>query len=340
MKKVLYLFSLILCLAACSNDDDNNTSSNEISPSQLYGEWLLYDEMYGQYFTEVQIDKSYSYKSVVYAVQNGKTQISDTQSGYWALFVNTKSIRINALSEATGIQETLDFELVEIDNYKHVLRDKNLNSRDTYYKVASSYNVTVGENIALNMSDMNFNAVKYSSINTRVATVTNTGLVKATGYGVTFIVVEDNKNNKIAIKVEVSSRVSIHASEVNGSIDNIYKVYGSKPDQKMDLGNGTIAIAYRNISVEPTAIGIEVYYNSTSKIVTRILVIYKSKESYTRDCSYLEDNYYKIPSGSYNLFCDREDFYLSTINIMPFENDGIYYISYGSTQQYLNNGHY
>lgn len=39
-------------------------------------------------------------------------------------------------------------------------------------------------------------------------------------------------------------------------------------------------------------------------------------------------------------FSYKEEFLLSTIHILPFENNGSYYIHYGSTQQLLNYGHY
>lgn len=336
MKKILYLLSLVICFAACDKDDD--TQNSEASTENMYGEWLLYDGIGGQSFMEVQIDNSSSYKSIAYTTQNGQTQISDIQSGYWGFFAETKSLRISALSETTGMQKTLDFELVEADEYKLVLRDKNLNSRDTYCRIIDSYNTTAGKEIVLDLSNKKFNATTYNSINTDAATIDSYGKITAVGYGTTFIIAEDSQGNKVAIKVEVDSRARIHASEINKSIDNIYEVYG-QPDAEQDQDNGSYIILYRNPSIEPTASGIQFNYNKTSREVTRVLVLYKSEEMCIDDIHYLENNFYYVDFGDY-YFCDTEEFLLSTIHILPFESNGSYYIHYGSTQQLLNYGHY
>lgn len=337
MKRILYLLFAVICLTACENDDDEN-SNNAVSVQKLCGEWFCYDEETGLFAMDMKLDKSLSYSCITYVNPTTDTKVQDKQSGEWMVVTSTNSIRVSALSEFTGVQKTLDFAFVKADDYKLVLRNKSNNGNDVYYKVVNTYNAITGENITVDLSEIGFKAIEYMSVNSNIATVNNLGIITAKGIGTTFVIVKDGKGNKVAIKVEATSCVKIHASEINSSIETIYKTYG-QPDVEQAQNNGSTAILYKNQSIDKSASRIQFNYNSTSRKVTRVLVLYQSRQAYLKDTEYMPSVFHTVEFGN-NYFCDTDDFISSTFHILPFEKDGSCYVSYGSTSQFVLYGHY
>lgn len=337
MKRILYLLFAVICLTACENDDDEN-SNNAGSVQNVSGEWFCYDEETGLFAMDMNLTENLSYSCITYVNPTTEMKVQDKQSGTWGFFTNTNSIRVSALSEITGMKEMLDFAFVKADDYKLVLRNKSNNGNDVYYKVVNTYNAIVGEDITTDLSQIGFEAIEYMSINSNIATVDNHGIINTKGIGTTFIIAKDSKSNKVTIKLEVISYVEIHASEINSDIETIYKTYG-QPDIEQVQDNGSTAILYKNQSIDKSASKIQFNYNSTSHKVTRVLVLYQSREAYLKDTEYLPSVFHTVEFGNY-YFCDTDDFYSSTFHILPFEQGGSYYASYGSTSQMILYGHY
>lgn len=335
MKRILYLLFAVICLTACENDDDEN---NNGSVENVCGEWFCYDEETGLFAMDMNLTENLSYSCVTYINPTTDMKMQDKQSGGWMFVTSTNSIRVSALSEITGMQETFDFAFVKSDDYKLVLRNKSNNGNDVYYKVVNTYDAIAGEEITADLSKISFGATEYLSVNSNIATVDNNGVITAKGVGTTFIIAKDSKDNKVAIKIEVASYVERHASEINSSIETIYNTYG-QPDVEQVQDNGSTAILYKNQSIDKSASRIQFNYNSTSRKVTRVLVLYQSREAYLKDAEYMLSSFHTVEFGDY-YFCDTDDFFSSTFHILPFESNGSYYASYGSTSQFILYGHY
>lgn len=286
---------------------------------------------------EMNLSKTLSYSCITYVNPTTDMEVYDKQTGPYGFITSTNSFRVNALSEKTGIQETLDFAIIKSDDYTLVLKNKTYNNNEVYYKIVNTCSTSIGDSVTVDLSNINFRAVEYVSVTPGIVEVDNHGVAAIVGAGTTFIIAKDNKGNKVAMKFEVESNVVKHAAEIDNSINNIYKKYGM-PDLEQDQGNGSTIIVYKHPAFEKTAYGLQIHYNNENRNVTRVLVRYLSEKDYLKDVEYMSSIYHYVEFGNY-YYCDTDDFITSTFHIFPFEKDG-YYISYGSTYQIFTYKHY
>lgn len=335
MKKIFCLLLSVICLTACIDDDypennNENGGSVVISNDLIRGDWLCYDEEYGQSAIELDFKESVLWLTTYVADPTNGIVISDSTA--YMYYIDAKK---NFIKNQIGYR-TLHLTLIDADSYKLILKWGY--KKDTYYKIVGTYYVEKGETVTVDLSNINFKAIEYFSISPNIATVDESGTIAIKQTGTTFVIAKDSKSNKVVIKLEVVSYVETHASEINRDIETIYKTYG-QPDIEQVQDNGSTAILYKNQSIDKSASKIQFNYNSTSRKVTRVLVLYQSRETYLKDAEYMPSVFHTVEFGDY-YFCDTDDFYSSTFHILPFEQGGSCYASYGSTSQLILYGHY
>ena len=338
MKKILYMLLVALCFTACDSDDDY---TKEGFTSDVFdGEWLLCDENDPQTAMEISfMAKGYSYKSSTYINIASVPVLYDKANGFYSYLKSTNSLRILALSENSGMQRTYDFSVKSVSPYSMLLVNKSFNSYDVYSKIVKS--VTIGIGAAIDnsyLSECGFSATEFVSINPNVASVDESGNITTNGSGTTYVLAKSG-DDKIAVKVTVESMVTTYANLVyNATYSDIMTMYG-EPDVTGSASETSVGLVYNNPSFDSTLKGIEIDIDLETEKVTRVLTIYKSESLYKSSVDFIQNNFYEVDFGG-TYYCDADDFMYSIVHIKPFEKNGSFYISYGSTYFILQNQHY
>lgn len=327
-----------LCFTACDSDD---YYTQEVFTSDVFdGEWLLCDENDPQSATEVSfIAKGYSYKSTTYVDVANVPELYDKVNGYYSYIKSTNSLRIMALSEITGWQSTYDFTVKSVTPYSMLLVNKSFNSYDVYSKIVKT--VTLGIGTVMDnsyLSECGFSATEFVSINSEVASVDESGVITANGSGTTYVLAKSGET-KIAVKVIVESMVTKYADLVyDATYSQITDMFG-EPDKTGAASETSIALVYNNPSFDTTIKAIEFDIDIETEQVTRILTLFKSESAQNSAVSVIQRNYSEVDFGNL-YYCDADDFLLSRVHILPFEKNGSFYITYGSTYFLFKNMHY
>lgn len=337
MKKILYFLLIALCCISCDTDDDFIKQS--FTWNDLDGEWLCYDEENGSSAIEMSfLSKGMSYKATAYTDIQNTMNVYDSQYGYYAFLKTTNSLRINVASQTTGRQYTVDYELVDANRYALKLRSKKLNCIDTYYKLVDTKEITFGEAFSMDFSkEADFNPTTFETVNQNIATVDASGMITACGIGTTYVIAKDS-DKRLVTKIVVKSYVLDHAAEISESIDDVIDKYG-EPQVTGSASATSDAILYKQPAWNPSVMAMQYNYDKTTRMVTRLLVQYQSKEAFENDAKWIAKNFNQVEFGII-YYCDTDDFFTSKIHILPFEKNGIYYVSYGNTAYYFTNGHY
>lgn len=338
MKNILYMLLVALCFTACDSDDDY--TKEVFSADSFDGEWLLCDESDPQSVTEIKFTpKGYSYQSNTYVNMGGNPVLYDTYYGFYSYIRSTNSMRINARSEFSGDLHTYDFEVKSIGKYSMLLVNKSFNSYDVYSKIVKS--VTIGIGAAIDnsyLSECGFSATEFVSINPNVASVDESGNITTNGSGTTYVLAKSG-DDKIAVKVTVESMVTTYANLVyNATYSDIMTMYG-EPDATGNASETSVGLVYNNPSFDSTLKGIEIDIDLETEKVTRVLTLYKSESLYKSSVDFILNNFFEVDFGG-TYYCDADDFMYSIVHIKPFEKNGSFYISYGSTYFILQNQHY
>lgn len=338
MKKIIYMLLMAVCFTACSDDDD---MTRETFTSDVFdGEWLLFDEDEPLSASEISFAaKGYSYKCTTYTDLDGIPTVDNKYYGSYSYIKKTNSLRVSALSEISGWLRTYDFEVKSVNNNSMLLVNKSFNSYDTYYRIvkkATLYADDVTGNSYL--SDAGFYADEYVSLNDRIATVDGSGNITATGYGTTFVIAKSGEE-KIAVKVTVESMAETYSNLIyNSTYEDIIAMFG-EPDKIATASETSAAILYDNPTFDHGLKKMQINIDLQTERVTRILTLYSSTTAYNSDAAFVANNFYEVDYGG-TYYCDTEEFLKSRVHILPFEQNGSYYINYGSTYHILVNGSY
>lgn len=338
MKKILYMLFAATCIIACDSNDDY---TQEVFTSDAFdGEWLLCDENDPKSATEVTfISRGFSYRSSTYVNLNKKPELYEKYNGHFVYIKATNSIRLSALAEISSKQCIYDFKVESVKPFTMVLINKEFNSYDEYYRIIKKINIKYG-NIIDNsyLTECGFSADEFVSVNSNIASVDANGNITPTGTGSTYIVAKSNEQ-KIAVKVTVESMATTYSELVyNACLSDIINMFG-EPNYTGNASDTSIGLVYENPSSDMTLKTIQFYIDLETEKVTRVLSIYDNEDRYNSDVSFIKQKFFAVEFGNI-YYCDAEDFSETRVHIYPFEKDGNYYISYGSTYFFLTNWHY
>lgn len=339
----IFLFSLMaLLFAACGSDDDEpKIDVPNFTAEDLCAEWYSMDES-GLSATNLIMTESSSLQRVIYANPKTDNSVLDEADGVWFLYPENSVIRLQVNSKTTGNIETEDYKVLSLGKYEMTLRSVELGLVQNFHKVLGSVSSKMGTEV--NLSELDFfegiNAKSFVSYNTEIAQVSNNGTISFVSFGETCIEVATEEG---AFVVKVSSAslsfVDTHVSEIGQNFNDVVARYG-EPSKVSDLGNGIIGNLFNAPSVEPNLAQIQINYDKETLEVTRILARYNTQEGWREDYDYISKTYIlsDFSDDVDEYYCDAENFMMSKFFILPFEQDGKYYVNYGYTGYYVNNG--
>ena len=338
MKKVLYILLAAFCITACDSDDEY--TKEVFKANDFDGEWLLCDESNPQSAMEVTfIAKGYSYRSTTYVDLSSVPTLYEKHNGFYGYIRQTNSLRISALAENSTIQQSYDLEVKSVSPYTMLLINKEYNSYDMYYRMVNKVEIGMGKTIDNSyLNESGFSANEYVSVNPNIASVDRSGNILAKSPGFTYIIAKSGEE-KVAIKVTVTSMVEKYAALIyDGTLQDITDLFG-EPDRTGSVSETSVGLLYNSPSFDANLKGVQFNIDLETKRVTRILALYNSETEFLSDVSVVVEGYFAVEFGNI-YYCDAEDFFETRVHIYPFENDGNYYISYGSTFFLLTNWHY
>ena len=337
----LFFFSLIsLLFVACGSDDDEPKNDvPEFSKEDFCAEWYSMDES-GLSATSFTLTKSYSLQRVIYANPKTDNSVLDEASGTWFFYPENSVLSLSVLSKTEGILNSEDYKVLSLGKYEMTLRSVELGLVQNFHKVLGSISSTVGTEV--NLSELDFfegiNAKSFVSYNTEIVQVSKDGTVSVVGSGETYIEVA-TEDGAFVVKVLSVNNVEIHVSEIGQNFNDVVARYG-EPSKVVDLENGIIANLFKDLSFEPNLTQIQINYDKETFEVTRILALYNTQEGWREDYDYISKTYIlsDFSDDVDEYYCDTERFMMSKFFILPFEQDGKYFVNYGNTGYFLING--
>lgn len=342
MKKfnILFLLSCMLVFLGCSGSgDDNNdpTPSNpKIDNGFFQGQW--YCEKNSRFYN---FGYSTTLEGYLYEDMKGLTGVNDYFAGSWVLFPENSILRTNVTYTVALTSGSEDYSITSIDDYTMVLRSMELNVDYTYHKVVETYNGKIGDQFDIDYTSKNpaFSSSTFSSINSAVAQVDNSGHVKLVGSGDTFIFITSTAGS-VWVKVRVGSRVDFYTNELmNNTIDQILEKYGT-PDGSVNQ-DGQTSYAYMitklisngNVGhiVDARLSYIDYIYDATTREIIEMRTVYFDEACCQADWKYItEHNYQLSAENSYgpDPFAGNCNYYYINRGPVDLRGNVYYYISY------------
>lgn len=284
MKKItLLLFVTSILFISCGKSDSDNTEvNNKIELSMFYGEWFSVTNSTYYNFVNSKME------GIIYQNMNTMPSIYDYISGGWTFYKENSILRILVNYNNKMESQTEDYKVISIDDYSMTMQYIEYSKEIVLNKIIASKTMSIGEKYDINYNNSNFESPIYSSLNTSIATVDNTGQVTATGTGITFISIKSQVGT-VFVKIEVDSRVDTFTEELFSNIDKILETHG-QPDNTADTESGTKVVVYMK-SVADSSLGYVHYrYDDETREITQILTVYTNESSYKNDESYIKDN--------------------------------------------------
>lgn len=284
MKKItLLLFVTSILFISCGKSDSDNTEvNNKIELSMFYGEWFSVSNSTYYNFVNTKME------GIIYQNMNTMPSIYDYISGGWTFYKENSILRILVNYNNKMESQTEDYKVISIDDYSMTMQYIEYSKEIVLNKIIASKTMSIGEKYDINNNNSNFESPIYSSLNTSIATVDNTGQVTATGTGITFISIKSQVGT-VFVKIEVDSRVDTFTEELFSNIDKILETHG-QPDNTADTESGTKVVVYMK-SVADSSLGYVHYrYDDETREITQILTVYTNESSYKNDESYIKDN--------------------------------------------------
>ena len=336
MKQFIYLMFVAMAFVACSDDDYVKPT---FTSSSIDGDWLMYDESGASAMEMSLTSKGFSYAATTYINLRQGQEVYDNLYGYYAFITSNQSLRIQINSERNEMINTNDFSVQNVDDFTLSLYNKKLCCDDVYCRIVAKHETIVGKTISNDyLSSVGFSATEFDALDESVVIVDASGNITTKGVGTTFVIAK-NGDKKIAVKVVVVTQVENYVSYIyQSTIDDIIMSYG-QPDVEGAITDASSGILYKQPSFDPNLESIQFNYDNTSRLVTRILTVYKDETTFCNDYIFI-DNTYIIDESDPTLYYDADDFLKSRVMLSPFIKDNKYYISYNSSTYFMNNKHY
>lgn len=284
MKKITFLlFVTSILFISCGKSDSENTEvNNKIELSMFYGEWFSVSNSTCYSFVNTKME------GIIYQNMNTMPSIYDNISGSWTFYKENSILRLLVNYNNKMESQTEDYKVNSIDDYSISLKNMDLYNDIVLNKIIATNSMKIGEKYDITYNNSKFESPIYSSLNTSIATVDNTGQVTATGTGITFISIK-SQIGTVFVKIEVGSRVDAFAEELFSNIDKILETHG-QPDNTAVTESGTKIVAYLK-SLSDSSLGYVHYrYDDETREISQILTVYTNESSYKNDESYIKDN--------------------------------------------------
>lgn len=336
MKKIIFMLLLMPLFVACSDDDDKEIKiQHEIT--EIDGDWLRYSTGETTATEATFSTQGYTFSGIIYSIQGSTCTKTDSQEGFYAFNKETQYLRFSILQEQSGKMSNPIYELKSVSDCNMTLLNVEFNSIEEYSKIVSKNQVGTGTVIDNGyVAKAGLSGAEFVSLNPSTASVDSEGNITAKAAGVTFILAKSG-DKQVAVKMDIKPKVQIYASYIGLSIDKILSTYGT-PDAQGSTSETTDGALYNTPANDSNLSKIQFQYDATTRAIVRILTIFNDENSYNAEADYVKNNY--IWNDNFGVYFETEYWWQSELNILPFEQNGVYYIHYGNTKYLIDNGHY
>ncbi len=243
-KFAFWLPSILLTLVFCNCNNDEGLPVYDIT-----GEWLgTYSDDNQVVMTTVEFTSGGAYKEWIAYISKEDNSNIDREG----TFLNDGKIDIvysvKNVEQYYPRQFHKIWRIVKCDKYVLRIYDETAGEEQTYRKVVDIYNMNLGEQRVINITDVNFHALDYKSCDERVATVDQYGNIYAIKRGTTYIRVI-SADSEIVVRVEVNDKNNLIddytmfiGEPINYAVNSFGPIYNETP-----LKDGTTFLTFNII---------------------------------------------------------------------------------------------
>lgn len=231
-------FVLLSLLAYTSCSDDDNTSST--SASHFLGGWYLdwsTSEKINWNEMNFYADGTFNYCTITSSM---KEDVNIKEEGKSTYTYDGKVISC-LYNWTTGNASTEKLQINYLDKYTCILENITYGLEEAYSRIVDTYYLNVGDATKFVFNDPEFQANSYTSANTKIAQVTETGEITAIKRGTTYITARAEVGS-VTIKVVVTDQnfaTDEFSNDLTLSKREIIKKYGKDYMELPDL-NGLL----------------------------------------------------------------------------------------------------
>lgn len=297
MKKLFFVLVSAFALLSCQEKDKEEVVI-PIDRTKLVGEWICIN---GNSATNLTFTGSSGVAIKTYKnLSDNFSTIDD--DGAWNYYPESQVLRFSFYYYSYP-----DMSIIELNKNTMKLRNRDLNTVESYVRVVGSYGIITNESDSIKTNTIG-EPVSFSSSNTNVASVSNDGVVKGESSGISFITVSSNADT-VLVKVDVKNRPDYYAEELKCTIDDIIAIHG-QPDISGDLGNNK-GVLY-NVSLRDSKLStIQYHYDNETREITRILTVYKNDTDWESDGNIIKKDY--VDGGNGTSYWDNAYYPASTL---------------------------
>lgn len=308
MKKILFFIAtaITMALAACSSDDSDTVSGAD-AINDVIGRW--YEESMNE---EMRLNESGTlYDKYCTEQSSGET------TGTWEYDKANK--KLTYTYSFMGQTQFEDWTVKNLTENSFTISSSTV-ANHKLERIVENYTLSVGETATIRFpeEDTSYDVKSYTSLNERLATVTDEGVITAAGEkGTTYIKVQTDKGN-VWVSVTVGGDFLDLWPDYVPMLGNTYNQLVSAkgtPDQTDDDAAFYVKSIHTYVSY--------VCFAMSSSAVTNVQVVLKQTVSDTEIQNYLSSRYYYWYSKG------NVSFYLSNRT----EEESPYYVAYNKDQK-------
>lgn len=204
MKKLILItfLSTVAFFIAC----DSEKEESMIKDDQIFhGEWLQISSD-GNFATDITFEHL-NFSEDLYSDINNLPNRYARVSGRWSYIAASEIIQLDGTQ--TWIQSSAKepfseiYVVVQQNEWLLELRNQDLGSTETFYKIIESKYLSVGQNTNIDyLSNVSITATNYASSNPEIAKIESDKSITAVSYGIAYITITTNVG-KMIVKIIV-----------------------------------------------------------------------------------------------------------------------------------------
>lgn len=303
MKKLRQLLGLIITsmmlvpITSCSDDDDinNDYGYNESIVGEWFTDYGVETKGMKQVFTyDFMADGSFT-------ASNTQITPEDPGFGYYDGNYTVTGKRLRLQYEENGEKLSLTSEILTLSKYDFIVLNRSVMSEEVNHRIIETKYMKTGESDNILIPDNDFIPESYISNDELVATVSNTGVIKAIRQGTAYISVKSSIGTAV-VRIDVTDPDTYVDNYLKYFADNLStatKAYGDIFADEKEIEEG---VSVRNFFVIDDKVGIVSFYYDSSNMVNIIFVNlmdgvdhYEILKAYEKQYDFLyniEDSYY------------------------------------------------
>lgn len=303
MKKLRQLLGLITTsmmlvpITSCSDDDDinNDYGYNESIVGEWFTDYGIEPKGMKQVFTyDFKADGSFTASAIQIIPVNNWPEIYD---GNYTI----AGKRLRLQYEENGEKQSLTSEILTLNKYDFIVLNRSVMSEEVNHRIIETKYMKVGESDNILILNNDFIPESYSSNDELVATVSNTGVIKAIRQGTAYISIKSSIGTAV-VRIDVidpDTYVDNYLKFFADNLSSATKAYGDFFADEKEFEEG---VNVRNFPIIDNKVRIVSFYYDSSNIVNTIFVnlmdgvdYYEILKAYDKQYDFLyniEDSYF------------------------------------------------